>query len=352
MATVIAGRRNGFVNESRRENLDDSRYRTVLFVCGGNSEHFEIAPFIKSQGNSLAAHGVDVRFFRVSGKGLFGYARAAHVLKNELRSRDADLLHAHYAYCGLISLLASGRRGVVVSFMGNDLLGIHDKLGRMTPKGRFNVILSRLVARMADRIIVKSEEMRQHLPRDVRPSAQVIPNGVDFEVFLPMECANARRALDLSSGKHYILFMGDPTDPRKGYWVVEEALKLLSVPSLDVLTPYPVAPDRVPLYLNAADVLVFPSLVEGSPNVIKEAMACNIPIVATDVGDVRQVIGDTEGCFIVDRRPESIAKALKEAMLFGSRTSGRSRIPHLEINHVAKRVIGVYSSMQRSSVES
>ena len=105
------------------------------------------------------------------------------------------------------------------------------------------------------------------------------------------------------------------------------------------------------MYLNAADALVLTSLWEGSPNVIKEAMACNLPIVSTDVGDVKEVIGDTEGCYITSYEPSDVAGKIKLALDFGKRTNGREKIKHLEINTIAKRIIDVYNEvLQKKSM--
>ena len=87
------------------------------------------------------------------------------------------------------------------------------------------------------------------------------------------------------------------------------------------------------------------SLWEGSPNVIKEAMACNIPIVSTDVGDVREVIGNTEGCYITSFEPEYIAEKIELALQFGKRTDGRENIKHLESSLIARKIIDLYKKI-------
>ena len=98
----------------------------------------------------------------------------------------------------------------------------------------------------------------------------------------------------------------------------------------------------IPYYMYAADVLILTSTREGSPNVIKEAMACNCPIVSTDVGDVREVIGNTEGCFLTTFNPEDVTEKLKKALAFAKRTQGREHIKHLDSNVIAKKIMKVY----------
>jgi len=105
----------------------------------------------------------------------------------------------------------------------------------------------------------------------------------------------------------------------------------------------------VPTYMYAGDVLLLTSLWEGSPNVIKEAMTANLPIVATDVGDVREVIGKTKGCYVTTFESEDVAGKLKKALSFGKRTTGREDIKHLELKEIAKKVIKVYEEVLGNS---
>ena len=102
------------------------------------------------------------------------------------------------------------------------------------------------------------------------------------------------------------------------------------------------------MYMNACDALVFPSYQEGSPNVVKQAMACNLPIVATDVGDVREVLENTAGCYICDPNVQQFGKALQLILSNNERTAGRERVRHLGRQSVARRVIGVYSDTLKS----
>ena len=126
--------------------------------------------------------------------------------------------------------------------------------------------------------------------------------------------------------------------------IIEEAVGRLQVHDAEVQLllliekPHQV----VPQYLCAADVLVLASDFEGSPIVIKEAMACNLPIVSTDVGDVADLIGDTEGCYLCKQTAEDVADKLRRALSFGRRTEGRRAVQHLSLPAIADRIIEVY----------
>jgi teichuronic acid biosynthesis glycosyltransferase TuaC len=161
---------------------------------------------------------------------------------------------------------------------------------------------------------------------------------------------SAKLELNLNPEKKYILFLGDKNYKRKNFSLALEAVRLLKNPNVELIAPYPVSHHQVVKYLNAADVFIMTAFMEGSPNVIKEAMACNCPIVSTDVGDVRWVLGATEGCYISTFDKMDVAEKLKMALQFAQQkgsTNGRERIIELGLNseRVAERIISVYKKI-------
>jgi glycosyltransferase involved in cell wall biosynthesis len=314
----------------------------VLFVVSGNSR-FGIMPFIRSQGESLKRNGIGLDYFLIKGKGLKGYLKNIKTLNLYLRKNKYDILHAHFGLCGWVSLLALSKVPVIISFMGSDLYGSADERGRKFIKDYIFIYANKLLQVFMANIIVKSENLADNVL--FKRKMQIIPNGVDFEVFKPLKKENVLRALSISPDirTKYILFLGDRNNTRKNFALLEKAIQGMS--DIRLLTPFPIDNDIVPYYLNLADVLVLTSYKEGSPNVIKEAMACNCPIVATDVGDIRKVIGETEGCYITPFKPDEVKKKINKALQFGKRTNGREKIKHLEINSVAKSIIRVYEEV-------
>ena len=151
----------------------------------------------------------------------------------------------------------------------------------------------------------------------------------------------------------YLLFVSDPAAQRENFKLFNEAFKLINRSDIKILTPFLINHSDLMLYYNLADVMVFTSTAEGSPNVIKEAMACNCPIVSTDVGDVKWVFGNTGGCFITTFDPQDVAEKIKLALLFSEkfgRTNGSERIIELSLDSetVAKKIIDIYEQVLKS----
>jgi teichuronic acid biosynthesis glycosyltransferase TuaC len=317
----------------------------VLFVCSGNSNDFEIIPFIKEQGESLKKEGIEVDYYPVVGKGLLGYSKAGLSLRKFLRKNHYDLIHAHFTYSGWVALIGAGRKmPVVLSLMGSDANGEYKWKNKMIVRSRISSFLTWLIQPFVKAIICKSSNIEASVYR--KHKTFIIANGVNMQKFKPHH--------SLTNGKKKVLFLGNKTRPVKNFPLVQAAMQHLE--NVELVCPYPVRHNDVPVYLNEADVLIFPSFMEGSPNVIKEAMACNCPIVSTDVGDVKWVIGDTKGCYITSFDAKDCAEKIKLAINFSQtngRTNGRQRIIDLglDVDTVAKRIIAVYNLMKSQTTK-
>ena len=297
--------------------------------------------FIKSQVDSLIAEGLEMEVIHPKpGPVPLRYASAAlQVFLKTLRGRF-DIVHGHYGLWCFTARL-QWTTPVVASFLGGDLLGEPTAGGGFTKQGAFVVHMSRWLCDVVDAVIVKSEEMKKATLRD---GPFVIPNGVDFELFRPLPRAEVRAALGWDQSRNYILFGNDPERIEKNFDLARAAIERLharGVPAeLAVANGLPQT--QVVQYINASNALILPSQHEGSPNIVKEAMACNVPVVATDVGDVSQVIGHTKGCKVCPWDADALASALEEALLLTEPTTGRTDIAHLERSIVAKKVMAVY----------
>jgi glycosyltransferase involved in cell wall biosynthesis len=314
----------------------------VLFVCSGNDPKFEISPFIKSQGDSLLKSGIDVEYFQIRGKGLRGYYNNIKPLRKKINNNKYNIVHSHYSLSGWISLLTFTKVPKIISFMGCDVYGDYDENGKLKFKSIINIISAKLLQFFKKKIIVKSENLKSKV--NIKNKVEVIPNGVNTKIFYPINKEISREKLGLRNQENYILFLGNKRDKRKNFNLLDQASSFISQ-DFKILNPYPILHKKVPLYINACDVLVLTSYKEGSPNVIKEAMACNCPIVSTDVGDVRWVIGNTNGCYLTSFDPSDVAEKLKLALQFGKRTNGREKIKHLDSKIIAKKIINIYEGI-------
>jgi teichuronic acid biosynthesis glycosyltransferase TuaC len=296
---------------------------------------------IRAQMESLHTFGVDYDVVFVDGRASkLNYLRGIFEVRRRLAARKFDLIYAHFGLSGWVARF-QWKVPVVVKFMGDDVLGQFDWRGRITLMGRFYQISSIVLARFLEGAIVMSHEMKQKLRRK---DACIMPPGVNLEVFRPLDRDECRRTLGLDAGRKYVFFPYDPAVARKRFDLVQESVKLarVEVPELDILQVAGIAQKELPVYYNAADMLLLPSQAEGSPNAVKEAMAANLPVICAEVGDVRELIGPTEGCYIVPREAPVIAQKIVEVLRRNARTNGREWIAKWSLQGAASKVLGVF----------
>lgn len=303
--------------------------------------------FIKRQADFLRAHGVDVDVFYFRGfRSVANYVGAWREVHRRLRHGHYDLVHAQWGQSALPAM--PKRLPLVVTFRGGDLHGITDAQGRQRLSGHLLQAACRYVVNRADAVILVSEHMRTFIRRPDVP-VHIIPSGIDFGLFRPIPPAEARRRLGLPEDRKLVLFAGDPASTRKRHTLARAAVDLVSraLPAELVVT-WGVRHEDMPYYYNACDAMVFTSMQEGSPNVVKEALACDLPIVSVAVGDVPLRLRDVAGCEVcADEQPETIAAALERVLRRGERVAGRGAVAELDENAITRRVIGIYRDAVR-----
>lgn len=315
----------------------------VLMVTSGWPKPGQPATtfFIKRQAEFLRAAGVEVDVYAFVGRrGPLNYLRAWRDVQRRLARGGYDLMHAQWGQNGLLAF--PSRIPLVVTYRGGDLHGIPDAQGRQTLLGRLLQWICRVAARRADGVILVSAHMQEFL--DPGTPTHVIPSGLDFSLFRTIPKAEARRFLELPTDKHLVLFAASPTSERKRYPLAKAAVDLLnrSLPT-ELIVAWGTPHEHMPYYMNACDAMVFTSASEGSPNVVKEALACNLPVASVAVGDVATRIQGVDGCELCpDDRPETIAAALERLIRRGGRSAGRAAVAELDENAITRRVIGVY----------
>ena len=300
--------------------------------------------FVHEQVESLRQAGVNIDVIAFDARGRAGnYLKAIRDLRALLKKKPYDLLHAHYGLTGFVCNMQT-RIPVVITFHGGDLVMEADSKHRPTLKNIFEVALSKLGALGAARCIVVSDLLK---PKIWPKRAVTIPMGVDLSLFKPIPSDQARRQLNLPADKKLVAFLANPARFVKRFDIAQAAVRQLQGDGqkVELLPIYDQPHSQIPLYLNACDVLVLTSMKEASPVAIKEAMACNLPLVSTRVGDVAERIEGVAGCYLSEPDPADVAAKLRLGLEFGQRTNGREKIQSLSLENVAHRVIEVYQEM-------
>lgn len=303
----------------------------VVFISSGNSKN-GISALVKKQGESLQRAGIDVEFFKIKGKWFQGYFRNIFIFRTFLKRNTWNIIHAHYSLSAYVAALA-GAKPLVVSLMGSD---VYSKFYYKYLNKFFNHFFW-------NACIVKSVNMQ--IVSKIQNSI-LIPNGIDLNTYNLLARDDSREKLGLDKGKKYVLFASDPARKEKNFSLSNIAVDQLNK-TVELLIVNGKTQEEMNLYYNAVDVILLTSHHEGSPNVVKEAMACNCPVVSTDVGDVRWLFGDEPGHFITSFDPVDIAEKIKLALEFREKqkqTNGRERIIKLGLDSetVAGKIIEVY----------
>ena len=265
-------------------------------------------------------------------------------LRRVVRKVAPDLIHGQYGT--VVGFLAAfSGKPAVVSFCGGDLFrGAPMSLLRKL----LGFLLSNVAALRADGLICKSEELRQALWWR-KSRAVVIPNGIDLNLFVPGPQGEARKELGWNLESPIAIVNAGNDPKRKGVDLAQAAMKIVRafLPNAELIVISNVDPARMPLFYQAADVALCCSVVEGSPNMVKEALACNLPVVSTPVGDVPERLAGVSPSCIVSRDPKELGEAIVNILRTRQRSNGRERVIHLSLDQVANQVLTVYQSVLR-----
>ena len=300
----------------------------VLIVCSKNSGR--VAPFIVEQVESLCKIGVEADYFTVEGKGVSGYLKSRKLLLKKISSYQPDLIHAHYGLSGLLANLQR-KVPVVTTYHGSDINN-----SKIFPLSKFSMWLSAYSIFVSEKNRVKSR---------LKNNYSLIPCGVNIDLFIEKDKATAREALHLDANRTYILFSGTFDNAVKNPQLAIAATELMPKVTLLALSGY--TREQVVLLMNAVDAVLMTSFTEGSPQFIKEAMACNCPVVSVPVGDVAEVIAGVEGCYLCSYGVDDVILKLKMAIDFQYKTAGRKRMLALEMDSatVATRIMELYKKI-------
>jgi glycosyltransferase involved in cell wall biosynthesis len=299
-------------------------------------------PFSRRQAASVRRQGVDVRcFFLRSRTSPLRVLREWQRLRAEIRDSLPHVIHAHYGSMNAIVAACASQVPLVVTYHGSDLNPVP---GDHRLKAHLGHALSHLAARQARQIICVSPQLVDRLGH-VADRVHHVPCGVNLDQFRPMPRSECRAALGWHADETVVLFNArtDPIGKRLDLAQAAARLAQLRIKNLRLhVFVGKTDPDQMPLYYNAADCLLMTSDYEGSPMVVKEALACNLPVVSVDVGDVRARLEGVTPSAIVDRHPQSLADAMENVINAKTRSNGRDAIRPFDEEATARRVIEIY----------
>lgn len=297
--------------------------------------------FVEQQVKGLREIGLDVQVFYVDRRerGVGVYFTMLKPLMDAVHHQKPALLHLMYGGVMADRVTRSNRFCPnVVTLHGSDLLG-ENFSGRLRKwVSHYGVHCSRRAVRRADGVIVVSRKLKQALPPGVPDSkVRVIPCGIDLGRFKAMDKAFCRQRLGWGAGSFHLLFASNNNDPVKQPWLASAAVEQLRCRGLSTELHYlkGILNTEVPLWLNASDALLLTSAHEGSPTIVKEALACGVPVVAVDVGDVAERIEGILGCELAAAQPEDLSAKLQKVLQSGMRVEAAQKLQQLSLTNVA-----------------
>jgi teichuronic acid biosynthesis glycosyltransferase TuaC len=307
----------------------------ILVICSGNYKDFNFETdqaFISDQIKACESseHNMTFDLLFIKGEGYKGYWKNIPKIKKRIAQFKPDLIHAHGGHIGLLCCLQR-IKPVVVTFHGSDI----------------NVAKSRILSSIASMFSAASIFVSSQLSAKCffkKKSFFIVPCGVDFNVFFPMEKNRAKLELGIDPSREYILFSASFENQVKNFPLARKALSCL--PEILVREISGKTRQEVNLLINGAELLLLTSFTEGSPQIIKEAMACNCPIVATDVGDIREVVKGIPGCFLTGFDPADVAEKIKTGTGLQQAVPKAGKRSGIWITGlVAKKIINVYKTV-------
>ena len=306
--------------------------------------------FVHAQVEALRELGAPVEVFFLRGdRRTFNYVRAIGPLRRAVKEFRADIVYAIYGLTGWVALWQP--KPLVLSLAGDDVLGTPTLRGSLTLKSRVGIFASQWAARNAAVVCVQSEEMRERLwGRRLRAKAFVVPYGVDPKRFHPGDQAAARRRLRLPETDRLVIFPNYPWEPRKRLDLAKAAMTLVQreIPDAVLRVVSGVPHGEMPEYYRAADCCLLTSDWEGSPNVVKEALFSGLPVVTTDVGDVRRWIPLSPESAICDRTAEALAVEIRRVLTERRRLSPAPFLSAFSSRVIAERMLDLFNGVLKT----
>jgi glycosyltransferase involved in cell wall biosynthesis len=321
----------------------------VLVVTGmyPSQEHPAFGTFVKRQIDSLSIAGCPHEVLLIDGRrSRWNYLKAIWRVNRALRAGQFGMVHAYYGLCGFVASWQF-RVPLMVSYCGSDLNPGFAGRERAPLRSLLIFILGQVASWRAAACVVRSQEMlsRLLLP-SVRKRAHIVTSGVDLELFRPSDRSAARARLAWEPDHPVVLFVcADPElpavkQPQLARAAVESAKQAIPNVELRIVAGKPQA--ELPDYYNASDLLLLTSANEGSPNVVKEAMACDLPVISTPVGDVPGLLAGAQNCHVCSPDPDELGASIVRVLRSGERGDSRERMQKYSLDNTAATLLEIY----------
>ncbi len=304
----------------------------ILFVCSGNAENFSLEKdqaFIYDQIKAIEDlhHDIQFEIFALKRKGLVGYMHEFGKLMDIIHQFKPNIIHAHGGHIGFLCIFQR-KVPVVITFHGSDINKIPNRF------------ISFMAALFSASCIFVSKNLKKKLPF-IR--GEIIPCGVDLSIFYPINSKEAKKQLGMNPDQKYILFPSSFDNEIKNFPLAQSVMH--NFPDYQLMEISNRTRKEVNLLLNGSEALLMTSFSEGSPQTIKEALACNVRIVSVDVGDVREQLKEVDGCFCCQYNQEELTEKLKKSLAAPRPTKGRKRAENYSNIKIAETIYAIYNQI-------
>lgn len=290
--------------------------------------------FVKEQIGAIALLGneCDIVFINGREKGKKEYIFAIPKIIAKILSNKYDLVHCHHVYSGIVFLLGFG-------FIKKSILSYQNP-----PEFEGGVKLFRLLRLFFNKIIFKHY-------KSLDLNIEYLPNGVDTDFFLPMNKCAVRKLLNLDENKIYVLFT-DSNNKKRTQKRIDRFTATINIlqnrnEKIEPIILTNTKREEMPLYFNAVDVHLITSDFEGSPNSVKECLACNTPVVSTPVGNVADMISEIPGCFVSNSfNPAELSLLVEKAINYNN-FCGRDYLINKKLTKVdiTNQLLAIYKNV-------
>jgi len=296
--------------------------------------------FVKEQIESLnkTDNINEVLFINGREKGKFEYIKSVYRIRKKLNAEKFDVIHCHHALSAICLILSgkSKNNKVLVSFQNDPIHELGSKVFNFIKRNTNGWIFKNNSDLITDEF------------------SFYLPNGVNTKFFKPMDKQVARKRLNLNSDAIYVLFVSsNKVRKQKRYDRFSETVTILkekyNYNIIQEIKLINTSRDKIPFYFNAVDIHLLSSDFEGSPNSVKESMACNTPVISTNVGNVAELLENVKGCYVSENNtPEELAKLVDLALKENNNGLEKLLQLELDIDSVAIKLNNIYTKIKKS----